>query len=447
MDYVPNTEAQLAEMLRAIGADSFAELIEAVPENIRFPQIDLLPAAAEMAVLQRMESLAAQNRMTQNMRSFLGAGAYAHFVPTAVDALASRGEWLTPYTPYQAEASQGILQAIYEFQSMVCQLMQMEVANASVYDGASAAAEAVVLALRATNRTRVLLSEALHPHVRQVIATYLSGAEITLQEIPFINGVTDIEALSKSLRDDVACVVMQQPNVFGCLEPMADASQLVHRFGGLFIASVYPISLGLIQPPGAYGTDIAVAEGRCLGTPLLYGGPALGLFTTTNVLVRRVPGRLAGCTVDGAGRRGFTLTLQTREQHIRREKATSNICTNEGWIALRAAIYLALIGPQGLRDLAQRNLDMAHYLYDRLQEMPWIRPAFNQPFFNEFTVEFDEAHPAATVARKLIATGFLPGFALSPWFTHLPQASVWCATELVSRADIDALVETLRRLS
>ena len=446
MDYAPNTDAQLEEMLRAIGVGQFDELISTVPAELHQRTLNVPSGLAEAQVLELCESLAERNRALGDVTSFLGAGSYHHLIPTVVDALAARGEWLTPYTPYQAEASQGTLQAMYEFQTMVCELLQMDVANASLYDGASSVAEAALLSLRATGRPRILVSEALHPHARQTIATYLIGAQATLQEIPTINGVTDLEALGKALRDDAACVVMQQPNVFGCLEPMAQAAQLAHRSGGLFIASVYPVSLGLLQPPGAYGADIAVAEGRCLGSPIAYGGPGLGLFASTAALLRKVPGRLAGCTVDQSGRRGYTLTLQTREQHIRRERATSNICTNEGWLALRATIFLSLLGPQGMRALARLNLDKAHYAFERLRELPWIVPAFDQPFFNEFTLQYDAAVSADKINRTLAKQGFVGGLPLADWYPALRQASLWCVTETISKEAIDRLVTVLRNV-
>ena len=446
MDYAPNTDEQLQEMLQAIGVGSFDELISTVPAALHARSLDVPPGLAEAQVVKLCEGLAARNQSLYDRPSFLGAGCYQHLVPTVVDALSARGEWLTPYTPYQAEASQGTLQAIYEFQTMVCELFQMDLANASLYDGASSVAEAVLLSLRATERPRILVSEALHPHARQTLATYLIGAEAILQELPTINGVTDLEALGKALREDVACVILQQPNVFGCLEPMTQAGELAHRAGALFIASVYPISLGLLQPPGAYGADIAVAEGRCLGTPMSYGGPGLGLFTTTSALLRRMPGRLAGCTVDQAGRRGFTLTLQTREQHIRRERATSNICTNEGWIALRATIFLSLLGPQGMRELAERNLGHAHEAHARLAEIPWMAPAFDQPFFNEFTLQFDPRIKIEAVSRTLLKEGIVGGFPLAEWYPAMPQASLWCVTERIGKDDLDRLVETLKKI-
>jgi glycine dehydrogenase subunit 1 len=446
MDYAPNTDAQLQDMLRTIGVSSFDELISAVPPDLRHPPLETPSGLPEAQILALCQELSSRNRSLQEVTSFLGVGCYQHFVPSVVDAIASRGEWLTPYTPYQAEASQGILQAIYEFQTMICELLQMEVANASLYDGASSIAEAAVVALRATERPRVLVAETLHPHAREVLTTYLSGAQTIIQEIPSVNGVTDLEALGKALREDVAAVIMQQPNVFGCLEPMAQAAEMAHRVGGLFVSSIYPVSLGLLQPPGAYGADIAVGEGRCLGTPPLFGGPGLGLFATTQQLLRRVPGRLAGCTIDQSGRRAFTLTLQTREQHIRRERATSNICTNEGWIMLRATVFLSLLGPAGLRELAALNLERAHYARQRLLEIPWILAAFDQPFFNEFTLQYAPSVKTEAINRTLAKAGFIGGMSLADWYPSMPQASVWCVTEVVSKSEIDRLIEVLSKL-
>lgn len=444
MDYIPNTEEQLQDMLRAAGAASFEELIAQVPADLRAKPLTVPRGLAEADVLDLCDALAAKNRHLKSTVSYLGAGSYHHAIPTTVDALAARGEWLTPYTPYQAEASQGTLQAIYEFQTMVCELFQMGIANASLYDGASSAAEAVLLALRATERRRVLVSDAVHPHIRETIATYLIGASADVQIIPTVNGVTDLEALGKAMKDDAACVLLQQPNVFGVLEPMRQAGELAHRAGALFIASAYPVSLGAIEPPGAYGADIAVAEGRCLGTPPAYGGPGLGLFATTQALLRRVPGRLAGCTVDQSGRRGFTLTLQTREQHIRRERATSNICTNEGWVALRATIHMSLLGLRGLQEVAQRNLDKAHYAFQRLREVPWLSPAFDQPFFNEFTLAAAASVDMPAVWKRLRREGITAGHPLAGWYPALDRHSLWCVTELMKRGDIDRTVELLK---
>ncbi len=443
MDYVSNTDGQLHQMLETIGVGSFETLLATIPPEIRCKTFELPEGLSEAQVVSMCESLMLPNRSLREVTSFLGFGAYHHLIPTVVDVLASRGEWLTPYTPYQAEASQGTLQMIYEFQTMVCELLQMEVANASLYDGASSLAEAAVLALRASGRTRLLISEAVHPHYREVVSTYLSGSPCVLQEIPHANGVTDLEALASAMKDDVAAVAMQQPNVFGCLEPMAQASELAHRVGALVVADVYPMSLGVLKPPGAYGADIAVAEGRCLGSPVAYGGPGLGLFATTNELLRRVPGRLAGCTVDHAGRRGFTLTLQTREQHIRREKATSNICTNEGWLCLRATIFLSLLGPQGFRELAQLNVQKAHHLATQLQERGGFELAFDQPFFNEFTLRDTHGRGVEELNKRLLKAGCVGGLPLHSFYPALSDASLWCATELVTNEQMERLLGAL----
>ena len=444
MDYVPHTDEQLKDMLATIGAGSFEQLLTGVPAEVRAKTFDVPAGLSELEVLDLCEHVSLPTRSLREVVSFLGFGAYYHVIPTVVDALSSRGEWLTPYTPYQAEASQGTLQMIYEFQTLVCELLQMDVANASIYDGASSLAEAAVMAIRASHRNRLLVSEAVHPHAHQVIATYLSGMPCIVQQIPSTNGVTDVEALSAAMGDDVAAVILQQPNVFGCLEPMDHASQLAHRAGALFIASVYPISLGLLKPPGSYDADIAVAEGRCLGSTVALGGPGLGLFAAKQSFLRKMPGRLAGCTVDQADRRGFTLTLQTREQHIRREQATSNICTNEGWLCLRATIFMSLLGPQGIRELAELNVRAAHQAFDRLRGIDWIAPAFDQPFFNEFVVRYTKGRTVEAVNRQLEPAGLVGGLSLKRWFPELGEAALWCVTEMNSLEQVDRLEAALR---
>ena len=446
MDYTPHTDQQVNEMLQAIGATSVDDLFEPIPEAMRSAPFNLPKGLSEAELLNVAGALASQNTSTAQALSFLGAGAYDHLIPTVVDTISSRGEWLTPYTPYQAEASQGTLQMIYEFQTMICDLMQMDVANASLYDGASALAEAAVLALRSGERTRLLVSDAIHPHARQVLATYLSGFPCTIQTIPVRDGATDVDALKAALKDDVAAVLMQQPNVFGCLEPMEQAGGLAHQVGALFIASVYPVSLGLLKPPGAYGADIAVAEGRCFGSPVSAGGPGLGLFTVTNALLRRMPGRIAGCTVDHANRRGFTLTLQTREQHIRREKATSNICTNEGWLCLRATIFMSLLGPTGLRDLAWLNLQKAHEFAARLEEAGLMEPIFTQPFFNELALRPTGGQSAEAMQKALLKANILGGLPLGAWYPSHADASLWCVTEKISAEQMDRVLDVLSEI-
>ena len=444
MDYVPHTQEELQQMLAAVGVSNFEELLSAIPSEVRARTFELPRGLSEPEVLSLCESLAKPNRSLRELDAFLGFGAYQHLIPTVVDALSLRGEWLSPYTPYQAEASQGTLQMMYEFQTLVCELMQMDVANASLYDGASALAEGALMALRASGRPRVLVSEAIHPHSRQVVATYLSGFPCVIQEIPHTNGVTDLEALAAANREDVAAVFLQQPNVFGCLEPMEQAGQIAHRTGALFVASVYPVSLGLLKPPGGYDADIAVAEGRCLGSPTAYGGPGLGLCAAKQSFLRKMPGRLAGCSVDRADRRSFTLTLQTREQHIRREHATSNICTNEGWLCLRATIFLSFLGPQGLREMAQLSLQNAHDVAERLREFDFIEPVFDQPFFNEVAVRYTKGRTVESVNRLLLKAGVLGGVSLKPWYPSLGESALWCATELNTREQVDRVTGALK---
>jgi glycine dehydrogenase subunit 1 len=446
MDYTPHTDHDIQEMLHTIGVRSFEDLLAEIPQEVRCRSLNVPAGLSETEVLTLCEQVAASNRSIHEFASFLGFGSYHHAIPTIVDALSSRGEWLTPYTPYQAEASQGTLQMIYEFQTMICELMGMEVANASLYDGASALAEAASLALRATGRPRLLIAETVHPHYRQVVSTYLSGFPCVIQELPSVNGVADLEALSVALNDDVAAVILQQPNVFGCLEPMELAMAAAHQVGALGVASVYPISLGLLQPPGAYAADIATAEGRCLGSPVAYGGPGLGLLTTTQALLRKIPGRIAGCTVDQSGRRAFTLTLQTREQHIRRERATSNVCTNEGWLCLRATIFLSFLGPEGFRELAQLNAQKAQELHSRLLELGFMKPVFDQPCFNEFAMRGLKDHTVEEINRKLLKRELIGGLPIGRWYPQHPDASLWCATETCSRTDIDRLIDALKTL-
>ncbi|MGD0017497.1 MAG: aminomethyl-transferring glycine dehydrogenase subunit GcvPA, partial [Verrucomicrobiia bacterium] len=326
MDYIPSTEADLQAMVADIGVRDFEQLIASIPRELRVQRLNLPPPLTELELLRELQRLAGQNRSIDQLLSFLGAGAYEHFIPSAIDPLVMRGEFHTAYTPYQAEASQGTLQAIYEYQTMIARLTGMDVSNASLYDGASALAEAALLCLNATpQRKAIAISSAIHPEYRQTVRTYLQGREVEIVELPLRDGQTDVAALT--VRSDLAGVLMQSPNYFGCIEPMAQAAEAAHAAGALFVACVNPISLGVLAPPGEYGADIAVGEGQPLGIPLGYGGPWLGFFAVSKKLVHRIPGRIVGCTRDTYGERGFVLTLQAREQHIRREKATSNICS------------------------------------------------------------------------------------------------------------------------
>jgi glycine dehydrogenase subunit 1 len=448
MVFAPHTPAEIETMLKTIGADSIEALFEAIPKQERNADFSALPSARpEMDVADECRRLAGQNRGVRNYRSFLGAGAYEHFIPAAVDHILRRGEFFTAYTPYQAEASQGTLQAIYEYQSMICGLTGLEVANASLYDGASAAAEAVILATRHTGRSRVALARGLHPAYRRVIETYTRYLNIALVELPFTDGVTDnltdTTALDKAgLGSDVAAVVLSQPNAFGCIEPAEAVASAAHEHGALCIAVVNPLSLGMLKPPGEWGADIAVGDGQPLGVPLSFGGPYVGFMSLRKSLARRMPGRLVGRTLDRNGKVGFVLTLQTREQHIRRERATSNICSNEALCALAVTLYLSLVGKEGLRKVAVLNLDRSHYLFERATALDGISGAWDQPFFNEFVLRLPRS--AESVIRRMKKQGFLAGWPLSRWSKKWDKRLLLvCATETKSQRDCDEYVQAL----
>lgn len=441
--FIPTTEDQRREMLKAIGVSSLEELLSAIPASVRNPAFHLPPALTEMELARRMRELGSAN---QTLLSFLGAGAQEHFIPAAVWALTLRGEFATAYTPYQPEASQGTLQVIYEFQSMVCQLFQMDVANASVYEGGSALAEAAGAAMHATERKKILYSGSLHPHYRRTLSTYYhSLPDVTLEEVEAPQGIWDLKALEKRLDKTVAAVVVSNPNFFGCLEPVDEISKLAHGNGALLIAAVDPVSLGIVKAPGEYGADIAVGEGQGLGIPLSFGGPYLGLFTCRQELLRRMPGRICGMTQDREGRRGFVLTLQAREQHIRREKAASNICTNQALCATAATIYMSLLGPEGFRELAELNLQTAHEAAGRLEKLPGFKLKFQAPFYNEFVLECPR--PAREIQSVLLKKGILPGLCLEEFYPQMKNCLLICATETKNMEDIERLVEGLKDAS
>ncbi len=353
--YIPHTEEDKKEMFREIGVKSTEELFKNIPQDLLLKTPLGLPSSlSEMELLKEMRKLSQKNANLNEYVSFLGAGSYDHFIPTVVNHLSERSEFYTSYTPYQPEASQGILQVFYEYQSLICQLFQMDIANASLYEGATALAEAVILAHNFNHRQKVLLSKTIHPEYRQVLKTYIEKTlGLSIVEIDYENGITNLNELKEKISEEISCVVIQNPNFFGCLEKVREIEEITHKFGSLYITSVDPISLGLLIPPGEYNADIAVAEGQSLGNHLNFGGPYLGIFTCKKKFLRKIPGRRVGETTDQKGQRGFTLTLQTREQHIRREKATSNICTNEALNALRATIYLSALGKEGLREVAE----------------------------------------------------------------------------------------------
>jgi glycine dehydrogenase subunit 1 len=445
LSYTLNTAADRVAMLRALGATAFADLLGAIPPTIRLNRpLEIPPALPEMELTRRISELAGQNASTESHVCFLGGGAYDHFVPAVVDGLASRGEFYTAYTPYQAEASQGTLQVIYEYQTLICQLTGMDVANASLYDGGSAVAEAVIMALNITERTgRVVVAESMHPEYRQVLATYLTPLKIPLVTLPTPRGYLDPDDLTEAVNDQTACVVVQHPNFFGSLEEVEAIGHAAKAKGALFVVSFDPISLGLLKRPADYGADIAVAEGQCLGNYLMYGGPYLGIMACRQEFVRKIPGRIVGQTTDRRGNRCWALTLQTREQHIRREKATSNICTNQGLLALRSTIYLSALGPQGLRETAQLCAAKAQYAAEKLTRVPGVRLAFDRPFFKEFTLRVP-GEVRRTLA-DLVKDGYLAGLWLGQYYEDFGDSIAVAVTEKRNKAEIDGLANAIAK--
>ena len=447
MTYIPNTDVDRQAMMAAIGIGSVEELLTVIPNDVRLDgPLDLPPALSELELHDSMGEMAARNGSADRMASFVGGGMYDHFVPSAIGHLAGRSEFLTSYTPYQPEVSQGTLQGIYEFQTMICELTGLDVANASMYDGASATAEAAMLARSATGRDRVILAGSVHPHYVETVRTYAHGPGIEVETLPCSNGALDPGQLASALTDDTACVIVQHPNFYGCLESMSDLERVVHGAGALLVMAVDPISLGVIESPGAYGADIAVGEGQSMGNQVSFGGPALGFFAARDRFVRRMPGRIAGQTVDQENRRGFVLTLQAREQHIRRDKATSNICTSQQLNALMATIYLSLIGKEGLKQVAELCLHKSHYAAVRIADLPGYEIAFDRPFFKEFVVR-TLAAPGEIVTR-LAEDGLLAGIDLGRFPSlEFEDGLLIAVTERRTRAQIDRLVEALGRFS
>lgn len=446
MEYLPQTPHDQEEMLKTIGVASLEDLLREVPQAVRLKRpLRLSPPLSQFELIQEMEALSQKNTGANRHICFLGAGAYDHIIPPIVHHIISRSEFSTAYTPYQAEMSQGLLQAIYEYQTMISEITGMDVANASIYDGASALAEAALMALRITKRSTILLSDAIHPSYRQVAMTYLSGQKFPCTGIPLKDGRTDLDALKKVSWDTVAAVAIQHPNFLGCLEDAAAVERMAHRSGALLIIIADPLSLGLLKPPGEYGADIAVGEGQVLGSSLSFGGPYLGYFATRKDYVRQMPGRLVGATLDAAGRPGFCLTLQTREQHIRRERATSNICTNVTLTALAATVYLAALGTEGLKEVALSCLQKSHYAQAKMCALPEFERAFSPPFFKEFTIK-SRRNPAR-INKKLLKAGILGGLDLGRFYPSLEGCLLFCVTEKRTKGEIDRLVDVLEGLA
>ena len=436
-------------MLAAVGVASVDDLFVDIPAELRLQRsLDLPAGCSESELAAALEKLAARSRAAGSLVGFLGAGVYDHYVPAVVDAIVSRGEFLTAYTPYQPERSQGVLQSIFEFQTAICELTGLEVSNASLYDGGTAVAEAAFLAHAQTGRQRVIVSRGVHPEYRQVLATETAGCAPAgcgpaPCEVECTAGLTDIGALRAAVDEQTAAVIVQQPSFFGGLEDMPAVAEVAHDAGALFVAVVDPISLGLLQPPGACGADIAVGEGQPLGQRMSFGGPHFGFMAARRELVRRMPGRIVGRTVDVEGKHGYVLTFQTREQHIRREKATSNICSNQALNALAALVYLGWLGKEGLPELALLCARKAHYLRERLLSLPGVEPFTAGPIFREFAVRLPR--PAREVVDALLPQGFLAGLDLGRFFPELQDVLLVAVTEKRTRAEMDAFAAVLER--
>ncbi|NMA94996.1 MAG: aminomethyl-transferring glycine dehydrogenase subunit GcvPA, partial [Clostridiales bacterium] len=388
--YIPNSDRDISEMLKQIGISDINELFSDISDGIKLDRDLKLPKAmAELELKRYIGAIAGRNETIENNSCFLGAGAYDHYIPSALSHIVSRAEFYTSYTPYQPEVSQGTLQAMFEYQTMICELTGMDVSNASVYDGATALAEACKMACAHTSRQTLLVSKAIHPHSRRVLNTYAKFSEIDIIEIGYEDGRISLKELKQYISKDIAAIIVQNPNFFGIIEDLKVVGELAHNNGSLFIVSVDPISLGILREPGSVGVDIVVGEGQSLGNPLNFGGPYLGFFATTKRLLRKIPGRIIGETKDADGKRGYVLTLQTREQHIRRERATSNICSNQSLNALTAAVYMALMGKEGLYDIANQCIQKSRYTYEKLLDIEGVEPVFDAPFFKEFIVKLN----------------------------------------------------------
>jgi glycine dehydrogenase subunit 1 len=443
VSYQPHTSEDVGRMLDTLGIDDVEQLFDPIPADLRAPaDLDLPRPHAEQEVAAELARLAGRNRHLDELTCFLGAGVYDHYVPAAVWYLAGRGEFATSYTPYQPEMSQGVLQALFEYQTLISELTGLEVSNASLYDGASAAAEAATMAVAATGRSELLVSGAVAPRVRELLDTYSRGLDIKLVEVGALGGATDLEEARGKAGDQTAAVLLAQPNFFGVVEDVRAAADLAHGVGARLLVTFDPLTAGLLEPPGRLGADVVVGEGQALGNHPNFGGPAFGFLACAAADVRRLPGRLVGETVDVTGRRGFVLTLQAREQHIRREKATSNICTNQTLNAIAAAVYLAWLGPRGLEELGHRCLRLARYAADRLGGLPGVRLAFpEQPFVKELVVRLP-ADPAE-VCRRLVDHRLLAGLPLAGQAPGLEDGLLVAVTERRTKADVDRLADAM----
>ena len=448
MSYVPNTPEDQQAMLATLGLSTLEDLLAPVPENVRLRRpLDLPPALSEPDLKRLLYNMAAKNKNLDSTISFLGAGTYDHAIPSVVPHLQRRSEFVTSYTPYQPEVSQGMLQAIYEFQTMVCQITDLDIANASLYDGATAMVEAVLLAVGPGGRGEVVISMGVDPQYRRVLHTYAHARGFSVREVPTRDGVTSLEDLDAAVSATTAAVVIQQPNFFGCIEDMRAIEPIAHKGKAVFVTTITePASLGVLAPPGEYGADIAVGELMSFGNPMSYGGPALGFMSARSKYMRLLPGRLVGQTVEEGGQKqtGYVLTLQTREQHIRRERATSNICTNQSLLAVGATIYLAALGKQGFRELGALCLQKAHYAFRQVTALPGYKAAFSSPFFDEFVITAPV--PAQRLVQHFEQAGIIGGYPLREGYPDMPNDILFCVTETRTREDIDYLVGVLKEV-
>lgn len=442
--YLPHTDEERAAMLETLGLNTIEDLFNDIPEQVRLNRrLDLPAPLSEPELYSRMYALAAKNANLNDYAVFLGAGVYDHYVPSAVRHILARNEFYTAYTPYQPETSQGFLQAMFEYQDMICELTGMDVANASLYDGATAVAEAALVAVNATRNTEILVAGGVNPAYRAVLSTYVTPQGFPIKELPTIEGVLDVDAVAASIGPETACVIIQSPNFFGNLEDAAAVSAQLSDHRALLILVADPISLGLLEP--AVEADIVVGEGQSLGNAPSYGGPLLGFLAAKRRLVRRLPGRIVGQTTDEEGNRGFVLTLQTREQHIRRDKATSNICSNQALNALAAAVYMSLMGPNGLRQVAELSLRKAHYAANKIANVKGFSPAFDRPFFKEFVIKTNRS--IDEVNKGLLKHNIIGGLDLECYYPELKNHMLLCVTERRTRVEIDTLVSVLEGMS
>jgi glycine dehydrogenase subunit 1 len=439
--YLPMTEVDQKEMLDTIGVETIDELFSDIPEKVRFKgPLKIKEAKSESSLMKELTALASKNADLKSHTSFLGAGVYDHYMPIIVDHVISRSEFYTAYTPYQPEISQGELQAIFEFQTMICELTGMDVANSSMYDGGTALAEAAVLSAGVTRRKKILISSAVHPESKDVVRTYAKGQYIEVVEVPHNNGVTDLDELEKHLDDQVAAVLVQYPNFFGRIEDLAKIEKLTHGQKAMFVVSSNPLALGALTPPGEFGADIVAGDAQPFGIPSAFGGPHCGYFAVTQKLMRKVPGRLVGETTDENGKRGYVLTLQAREQHIRRDKATSNICSNQALNALAASVAMTALGKQGVKEMAWQNIQRTHYAKSQLKASG-VEIAFEGPSFNEFVIKLNE--DAEKLNQRLLTKGIIGGYHLGRSFEDLDQYMLLAVTELRTKEEIDILVQEL----